>query len=85
MLSVAFRYLTLPTVTYRYLPLLPPLLPLLPLATCRSPSSHTVTYCSSQDPPVGEEGFAKGVAGTNPAGWKTYGLGLKPHLATTTG
>ena len=33
-----------------------------------------------KDPPVGEEGKATGVAGTNPAGWKTYGLGLKPHL-----
>jgi len=29
-----------------------------------------------KDPPVGEEGAATGVAGTNPAGWKTYGLGL---------
>jgi len=34
-----------------------------------------------KDPPVGEEGLAKGVAGTNPAGWKTYGLGLAPHLS----
>ena len=32
------------------------------------------------DPPQGEEGLATGVAGTNPAGWKTYGLGLKPHV-----
>lgn len=37
-----------------------------------------------KDPPVGEEGGATGVAGTNPAGWKTYGMGLKPHLATVT-
>ena len=33
-----------------------------------------------QDPKQGPEGEATGVAGTNPAGWKTYGLGLKPHL-----
>ena len=32
------------------------------------------------DPPQGEEGLATGVAGTNPAGWKPYGLGLKPHV-----
>jgi len=29
-----------------------------------------------RDPPVGEEGYSHGMMGTNPANWKTYGLGL---------
>ena len=29
-----------------------------------------------QDPVQGPEGFSSGLAGTNPAGWKTYGMGL---------
>ena len=35
-----------------------------------------------KDPPVGEEGGATGVAGTNPAGWKSYGMGL-PRVHTS--
>ena len=31
-----------------------------------------------KDPPVGKEGESTGLAGTNPAGWKTYGRGLPP-------
>jgi len=34
-----------------------------------------------QDPPVGKEGSSHGLAGTNPAGWKTYGTGLPPTVA----
>lgn len=30
----------------------------------------------------GEEGYAGGMAGTNPAGWKTYGRGLPPPPPT---
>ena len=37
-----------------------------------------------QDPKQGAEGAATGVAGTNPAGWKTYGLGLPPPAPVPT-
>jgi len=52
-------------------------------ATCReTPKTKLPAWLLEseyfQDPPMGEEGASGGLAGTNPAGWKTYGRGLPP-------